>query len=128
MKRTFLAAPYQRSRAYSPAVVTEGGKIVWLAGHLAPEDSDGNSLAGKFDAQVRCTFEKLAATLAEAGGSLDDIVTMTVFITEVRFNTRFVELRKEFFGDDYPASTLVTVAALNRPEMMVEIQAVAVVG
>ena len=42
-------------------------------------------------------------------------------------NTRLVELRKEFFGDDYPASTLVTVAALNRPEMMVEIQAVAVV-
>lgn len=128
MKRTWLAAPYQRSRAYSPAVVTDGGRIVWLAGHLAPEDADGNSLAGDFDAQVRRTFEKLAATLAEAGGALDDIVTMTVFITEVRFNTRFVELRKEFFGDDYPASTLVTVAALNRPEMMVEIQAVAVVG
>ncbi len=126
MKRTYLAAPYQRSRAYSPAVVTDGGRIVWLAGHLAPEDADGNSLAGDFDAQVRRTFEKLAATLAEAGGALDDIVTMTVFITEVRFNTRFVELRKEFFGADYPASTLVTVAALNRPEMMVEIQAVAV--
>ncbi len=128
MKRTFLSAPHQRSRAYSPAVITEGGRIVWLAGHLAPEDADGNSLAGDFDAQVRCTFEKLAATLGEAGGALDDIVTMTVFITEVRFNTRFVELRKEFFGDDYPANTLVTVAALNRPEMMVEIQAVAVLG
>ena len=50
-----------------------------------------------------------------------------VFLTEVRFNTRLVELRKEVFGDDYPASTLVTVAALNRPEMMVEIQATAVV-
>ncbi len=125
--RTFLSAPHQRSRAYSPAVITEGGRTVWLAGHLAPEDDDGNSLAGDFDAQVRLTFAKLAATMAEAGGTLDDIVTMTVFITEVRFNTRFVELRKEFFGDDYPASTLVTVAALNRPEMMVEIQAVAVV-
>ena len=128
MKRTYLSAPYQRSRAYSPAVITEGGRIVWLAGHLAPEDADGNALGGDFDAQVRRTFEKLAATLSAAGGTLDDIVTMTVFITEVRFNTRFVELRKEFFGDDYPASTLVTVAALNRPEMMVEIQAVAVVG
>ena len=127
MTRTYLSAPYQRSRAYSPAVITEGGRTVWLAGHLAPEDADGNSLAGDFDAQVRCTFAKLAATLAEAGGSLDHIVTMTVFLTEVRFNTRFVELRKEVFGDDYPASTLVTVAALNRPEMMVEIQATAVV-
>ncbi len=128
MKRSYLSAAYQRSRAYSPAVITEGGRTVWLAGHLAAEDADGNSLAGDFDGQVRCTFAKLAATLGEAGGTLDDIVTMTVFITEVRFNTRFVELRKEIFGPDYPASTLVTVAALNRPELMVEIQAVAVVG
>ncbi len=100
MNRTYLSAPYQRSRAYSPAVITEGGRIVWLAGHLAPEDEHGKSLAGDFDAQVRCVFAKLAKTLAEAGGSLNDIVTMTVFITEVRFNTRFVELRKEFFGAD----------------------------
>ena len=51
---------------------------------------------------------------------------MTVFITDVANNTRFVELRKQHFAGDYPASALVTVAALNRPEMMVEIQAVAV--
>ena len=125
--RTYLSAPRQQARAYSPAVITEGGRTVWLAGHLAPEDADGNSLAGDFDAQVRLTFTRLAATMAAAGGTLDDIVTVTVFITEVRFNTRFVELRKEFFGDAYPASALVTVAALNRPAMMVEIQAVAVV-
>ncbi len=128
MKRSYLAGDTQRSRSYSPAVITEGGRTIWLAGHLAPEDEHGNSLAGDFDGQVRCTFAKLAATLEAAGGALDDIVTMTVFITEVRFNTSFVELRKEVFGDDYPASTLVTVAALNRPELMVEIQAVAVVG
>ena len=88
MNRTYLSAPYQRSRAYSPAVITEGGRTVWLAGHLAPEDADGKSLAGDFDAQVLCTFAKLAATLTAAGGTLDDIVTMTVFLTEVRFNTR----------------------------------------
>ncbi len=127
MTRTYLSGPYQHSRAYSPAVITEGGRIVWLAGHLAPEDENGKSLAGDFDAQVHRTFAKMADTMAKAGGTLDHIVTMTVFITEVRFNTRFVELRKEVFGDSYPASTLVTVAALNRPEMMVEIQATAVV-
>ena len=56
-----------------------------------------------------------------------DIVTMTIFITDVSNNTRFVELRKEFFREDsYPASTLVTVAALNRPEIMVEINGVAI--
>ena len=129
MKRRRLSSPYQRSRSYSPAVITEGGKAVWLAGHLAAEDEDGQSLAGDFDGQVRCIFRKLAATLAEADAALSDIVTMTVFITDVSNNTRFVELRKEFFADDaYPASTLVTVAALNRPELMVEINAVAVTG
>ena len=127
MKRTHISSAYQRSRSYSPAVITEGGRTIWLAGHIAWEDESGNSLAGDFDGQVRCVFRKLAATLEQAGAALADIVTMTIFITDVSTNTRFVELRKEFFADDsYPASTLVTVAALNRPELMVEIQAVAV--
>lgn len=129
MNRRHLTSPYQKSRAYSPAVITEGGRVIWLAGHLAAEDEEGRSLAGDFDGQVRCVFRKLAATLAAANAALSDIVTMTVFITDVSNNTRFVALRREFFADDaYPASTLVTVAALNRPELMVEINAVAVAG
>ncbi|MBT5051135.1 MAG: RidA family protein [Rhodospirillaceae bacterium] len=127
MKRTNLSSAYQRSRSYSPAVITEGGRTIWLAGHLAAEDEDGTSLAGDFDGQVRCVFRKLDATLREADACLADIVTMTIFIVDVAQNSRFVELRKEFFSDEnYPASTLVTVAALNRPELMVEINAVAI--
>ena len=127
MKRSQIASDYQKSRSYSPAVITEGGRTIWLAGHLAWEDEDGRSLAGDFDGQVRCVFRKLDATLREAGASLTNIVTMTIFLVDVSQNTRFVELRKEFFSDDsYPASTLVTVAALNRPELMVEINAVAI--
>lgn len=127
MKRRYLSSAYQRSRSYSPAVITEGGRTIWLAGHLAAEDEEGESLAGDFDGQVRCVFRKLDATLGEANAALADIVTMTVFITDVSNNTRFVELRKEFFPDDsYPASTLVTVAALNRPELMVEVNAIAI--
>ncbi len=122
IKRSYISAPRQKSRSYSPAVITEGGRIVWLTGHLAPEDMDGNSLEGDFAAQVRCTFAKLEKTLDQAGRSLTDIVTMTVFITDVGNKTSFVELRKEFFGDDYPASTQVTVAALNRPEQSGKIQ------
>ena len=126
MKRRYLSSAYQKSRSYSPAVITEGGRTIWLAGHLAAEDEEGRSLAGDFDGQVRCVFRKLDATLKEAGAGLADIVTMTIFITDVANNTRFVELRKEFFSEEcYPASTLVTVAALNRPELMVEINAVA---
>ena len=127
MKRSYLSSSHQRSRSYSPAVITEGGRIIWLAGHLAAEDENGKSLAGDFDGQVRCVFRKLDATLKEANASLADIVTMTIFIIDVANNTRFVELPKEFFEDgSYPASTLVTVAALNRSELMVEINAVAI--
>ncbi len=128
MKRTQYASEHQKSRSYAPAVVTEGGKIVWLAGLLAHEDEKGNSLAGDFTGQVRCIFRKMARQMEEAGGSLDDVVTMTGYITEVRYNADFVEVRKEFFKEEcYPASTLVTVQALNRPEALVEVTATAVV-
>lgn len=127
MKRTQFSSDYQKSRSYAPAVVTEGGRTVWLAGILAPEDEDGRSLADDFRGQVRCVFRKMARQMEAVGGSLDDVVTMTGFITEVRHNTAFVEVRKEFFREErYPASTLVTVQALNRPEAMVEVTATAV--
>jgi 2-iminobutanoate/2-iminopropanoate deaminase len=127
MKRTQFSAEHPRSRAYAPAVLTEGGRILWLAGILAPEDEDGKSLAGDFKGQVRCIYRRMAKQLREAGGSLADVVTMTCYITDVRYNLEFVEIRKEFFREElYPASTLVTVQALNRPEALVEITATAV--
>ena len=66
--------------------------------------------------------------LARAGGTLDDLVTMTVFITDMRHGARFTEIRREYFTGGYPCSAMIAIAALARPEMMVEIQATAVVG
>lgn len=127
MKRRHFSSPYQASRGYSPIVETEGGRIVWLAGIIAREDENGRSLAGDFDGQVRCIFRKMATTLAEVDATLADVATMTVYITDVSKNGRMVEIRKEFFSGQYPASTLVTVAALNWPECLIEITATAVV-
>jgi enamine deaminase RidA (YjgF/YER057c/UK114 family) len=109
-------------------VITEGGRIVWLAGQVGSAAASGNSLAGDFDGQVREVFSRLSQTLEEAGGNLADMVTMTVFITDARFGDRFTELRKEIFGDNFPASALITVAGLARPEMLVEVQGIAVIG
>jgi len=128
VKRTQYASDYQKSRSYAPAVITEGGRTVWLAGLLAAEDENGNSLAGNFRDQVRCIFRKVASQMEVVGGSLEDVVTMTGYITEVRYNLDFVEVRKEFLNEErYPASTLVTVQALNQPEAMVEVTAIAVI-
>ena len=54
----------QKSRAYSPAVITEGGRIVWLAGQTTTTDLDGKDIAGKFDEQVRTVFQLVNRTLA----------------------------------------------------------------
>jgi 2-iminobutanoate/2-iminopropanoate deaminase len=127
-RRNNLKNPRAQARGYSQAVVTEGGRAVWLAGVVAGEDSSGRSLAADFDGQVREVFARLGRTLEEAGGRLSDMVTMTVFITDARLGDRFTQLRCEIFGDDFPASALITVAGLARPEFLVEVQGVAVIA
>ncbi|MGH8595130.1 MAG: RidA family protein [Gammaproteobacteria bacterium] len=126
MTKSFIRGTWQKSRAFSPAIVTRGGTTIWLAGHTGQKDDQGNSLAGDFDAQMRQTFGNLEATLAEAGGSLEDIVTMTVFLVDVRHTPRMTELRTEIFGADFPASAAITVTGFADPSMLIEIQAIAV--
>jgi 2-iminobutanoate/2-iminopropanoate deaminase len=128
MAKRYLKRERAQSRAYSQAVASEGGRIVWLAGQTAGDDGAGRSLAGDFDGQVREVFARLGATLADAGGRLADMVTMTVFITDARLGDRFTELRKEIFDNDFPASALITVKGLARPELLVEVQGIAVLG
>jgi 2-iminobutanoate/2-iminopropanoate deaminase len=127
MTKMYLKRETAQARAYSQAVITEGGRIIWLAGQTAGADTGGKSLAGDFDGQVREVFSRLAKTLEEAGGALRDMVTMTVFITDARSGDRFTQLRKEIFGDNFPASALITVAGLARPELLVEVQGIAVI-
>jgi enamine deaminase RidA (YjgF/YER057c/UK114 family) len=130
MKRTHLEPnERQKARAYSPAVITEGGRVVWLAGQTALQDADGRDIAGHFEAQTRRVFALLDETLRRAGGTLADLVTMTVFIKEPRHGDRFVEIRREYFPDGkFPASALITVTNFARPGMEIEIQAVAVIS
>jgi 2-iminobutanoate/2-iminopropanoate deaminase len=125
MAKAYVKRDPAQARAYSQAVISEGGRVVWLAGQTAGAEP---SLAGDFDGQVREVFSRLAKTLEDAGGALKDMVTMTVFITDARFGDRFTQLRKEIFGDNFPASALITVAGLARPEMLVEVQGIAVIG
>ena len=119
----------QKSRAYSPAVITEGGRIVWLAGQTALADKDGKDIAGNFEAQTRRVFELMDQTMRRTGGALADLVTMTVFIKDPRHGDRFVEMRRQFFPDGkFPGSALITVTNFTRPGIEIEIQAIAVVG
>jgi len=119
----------QKSRAYSPAVVTEGGRIAWMAGQTATVDADGKDISGNFEAQTHRVFALMDQTLRRAGGTLADLVTMTVFIKEPRHGDRFVEIRKQKFPEGrYPGSALITVTNFARPGMEIEIQGIAVIG
>ena len=118
----------QRERAYSPAVKINGGTTIYLAGQTGYQDERGETYPNNFDGQARVAFERMRKTLETAGAKLDDIVTMTVFITDMANGTRFTQLRKEFFKEgSYPASALIGIKELARAEMMIEIQAIAVV-
>jgi 2-iminobutanoate/2-iminopropanoate deaminase len=121
--------PFQLSRAFSPGVITSGGTIVWVAGQTATQDSQGNNIANNFEAQVKQVFAQIDGVLKRAGGSLGNVVTMTVFIKESRYGDKFVEMRKDYFKDgNYPGSALITVTNFARPGIEIEIQSIGVIG
>jgi len=121
--------PFQLSRAFSPGVVTDGGKIVWVAGQTATRDNEGRDIANNFEAQVKQVFSQMDQIMKRAGGSLANIVQVTVFIKESRYGDRFVEMRKDYFQNgNYPGSALITVTNFARPGIEIEIQSVGVIG
>ncbi len=128
MPREYYKGTTEEERSYSLAVKVAGGATVYLAGVGATTDEDGKSLAGNFEGQVRATFERIRANLQRAGGTLDDIVTMTVFIKDMQYGTHFTQMRKEYFQKGFPCSALIGIDSLARPEMMVEVQAIAVLA
>ena len=103
-----------RRRVHSPAV--------WLGGQTGSPDKN-------FEGQARDAFASLDKTIKGVGRSgIKDMVTMTVFITDVRNGDRLTEIRKEIFGDCFPGSAMITVTGLARPGLQIEIQGIAVIG
>lgn len=92
-------------------------------------DTSGKMLRANFEAQTRQSFANLAEILGRENAQLSDIVTMMVHIADTRYVDRFIELRHEFFTvDSLPASTLITTTGFAKPEMLIEITPIAVIG
>jgi 2-iminobutanoate/2-iminopropanoate deaminase len=123
--KRFITNDGVQARAYSQAVVTTGGKMVFLAGQTGARDAAGNVLS--FEGQVRSVFATLQQTLAQAGGKLSDLVYMTCFITDIQNAHTLTRVRGEILGDHFPASAIINIVALASPETLIEIQCVAVV-
>ena len=110
----YIKTERAQQRGYSPAVISEGGRIVWLAGQTGTTDDQGKSLAGDFEGQARQIFKAFDTTLKKAGGTLADMVQMTVFVTDVRYGERLWQVRKDIFGDNFPGSAMVTSRGLGK--------------
>ena len=118
-----------KGRSYHEAVLTEGGRVVWLAGHTTTTDLAGKDIRGDFEAQARTVFALLDETLRRTGGSLKDLVSMTVYLTDARNGPAFAKVRTEMFPDrNFPASAQITVSQLAIPGMQIEVQGIAVIG
>src|SRR6266446_10027999 len=113
--KRFIKREASERSGYSQAVVTQGGRTIWLAGHTGAVDATGKSLAGDFDAQVREVFAFMARTLAAADAKLSDLVTMTVFLTDPRNHPRMTAIRREILGENFPASASISISHLANP-------------
>jgi len=111
---------------YSHVVAVEGRRLVFLAGQLS-RDANGNVVGqGDMRAQIVQTCENIKTALAAAGASLTDVVKMTTFVTDIDEFMRHVDVRLEYFGKALPTSTTVEVRKLAQPDLLVEIEVMAI--
>lgn len=128
MTRQIIAPPFIHTTAgYSHAV--QAGNTLYIAGQVAV-DPEGNLVGvGEIEAQVAQVWQNLKAILGYAGGTVEDIVKITVFTTDIAHRPAIAAARDAVFPHGrYPASTFLVVQSLARPELLVEIEAIAVIG
>ena len=112
---------------YSQGIVTKPGRLLFIAGQTA-SDQDGNVVGkGDIEAQTHQVFRNLAAVLKEAGGSLDNLVMTTTYITDITHREGYNRVRTQYYKKTSPTSTLVVIKGLAREEYMIEIAGIAVV-
>jgi 2-iminobutanoate/2-iminopropanoate deaminase len=110
---------------YSQGILTEGGKLLFIAGQTA-SDKDGNVVGkGDIKAQTRQVFENIKAVLEAAGGSFDNVVMTTTYITDRKYREGYNEVRRGIYKTDPPTSTLVIVSGLANPDYLIEIACIA---
>jgi 2-iminobutanoate/2-iminopropanoate deaminase len=104
------------------------GKLLFISG-LTSRDSDGNVIGeGDIKVQTETILENMKKVLEQVGGSMSDIVKVTVFIRDMEMFKDIHEVRRRYFTEPYPASSMVEVSRLVSPEHLIEIEAVAAIG
>ncbi|MEM8695618.1 MAG: RidA family protein [Pseudomonadota bacterium] len=113
----------------APYAISPGwrvGDILFLSGQAAIDENGAIVGAGDFEAQLAQTFANIDRVLAAGGSSRNKIVKVTIYLTDMDNFPAMVEARKRYFTPPWPADTIVEVKSLALPELMVEIDVIAV--
>jgi len=118
---------WQDRRGFSQAWKVEDGRtVIFVSGQASVSDDGQLAHEGDFAAQTRLAFENLRTVLKQAGATLDDVVRLGVFLTDMGRMPQFGAIKAEFFRGPQPASTAVGVTALAMSGLMIEVEATAV--
>jgi reactive intermediate/imine deaminase len=112
---------------YEAFLLSQGikfGNLLFISGQAGAGD-DGKIVEGGFRAQGEQAFANLRRALEAGGSSLDDVLKVTIFVTDMGNFKEVVDLRRKFFSEPYPADTIAEVKALYDPSVMIEIEAIA---
>ena len=112
---------------YTHVVEVNGGRTIYIAGQVAFDKSGNVVGAGDFAAQTTQVFENLKVALASAGATFANVVKTNTYITDMTQIQALRDIRAKYYGANAPASTLVQISKLAREELMIEIEAIAVV-
>ena len=111
------------------AVVTEGGKIIWLRGQCPQNLDDAINIASNDPSeQTHKVMQNISQLIKEAGGEMKHLVKISVYITDIKNREAVYRTIGEYTKGVYPVSTGLVVQALARPEWLVEVEATAVIA
>lgn len=113
---------------YKIALAWKVGDLVFTSGQAAITEQGEIVGLGDFDAQVEQTMKNVARVLELAGSSLQDIVKVNIYVTDMTNFPKVIALREKYFTKPWPADTIVEVSALAIPGLMIEVDATAVVS
>lgn len=112
---------------YSQGILTEGGRLLFIAGQTAA-GQDGKVVGkGDIEKQTEQVFENLIAVLSAAGATIDNLVMTTTYLTDISYREAYNKVRLRHYKDSRPTSTLVVVKALGNEDCLIEIDGIAVV-
>ena len=130
MPRTKLSVPDVAEAApglWSNAI--RAGDTLYISGQVARAFEGGAEMVGRDEyEQSKQIFSRIDRIIKAADGTMDNLVRMTIYVVNIKNNTEVWRARREFFTGDFPASTLVEVRSLAKPDVLVEIEAVAYLG